>query len=295
VLAILLATAPLAAQVFRGNADIVVLNVTVTDGESRFVANLNPEDFQVFEDNVLQQISNFTREPQPVALSILLDTSTSMERKLPIAQEAAVGFSKRLGAKDVAQIVGFDSHEEILQDFTNDRAALERAIRRTTVGGSTSLYTALYTGLTDLKRIRAESPDDLRRQALIVLSDGEDTSSLVDFDMVLDLAKRTGVTVYAIALRAKGEMPAHGYNEGDYVLRSLSQETGGRLYHVDELAQLASIYQQIADELANQYTIGYTSKNAKRDGSFRKITVRIARPGVTARTKTGYFAPPPPR
>jgi Ca-activated chloride channel family protein len=295
VLAVLLATAPLAAQVFRGNADIVVINVTVTDGESRFVANLNPEDFQVFEDGVLQQISNFTREPQPVALSILLDTSTSMERKLPIAQEAAVGFSKRLGAKDVAQVVGFDSHEEILQDFTNDRAALERAIRRTAVGGSTALYTALYTGLTDLKRIRAESPEELRRQALIVLSDGEDTSSLVDFDMVLDLAKRTGVTVYAIALRTKGETPAHGYNEGDYVLRSLSQETGGHLYHVDELSQLGSIYQQIADELANQYTIGYTSKNAKRDGTFRKIMVRIARPGVSARTKAGYFAPPPPR
>jgi Ca-activated chloride channel family protein len=295
LLATLLATVPLAAQVFRGNADIVVLNVTVTDGESRFVSNLNPEDFQVFEDGVLQQISNFTREPQPIALSILLDTSTSMERKLPIAQEAAVGFSKRLGAKDVAQIVGFDSHEEILQDFTNDRAALERAIRRTTVGGSTALYTALYTGLTDLQRIRAQSPDELRRQALIVLSDGEDTSSLVDFDMVLDLAKRTGVTVYAIALRSKGETPTHGYNEGEYVLRSLSQETGGRLYHVDELAQLGSIYQQIADELANQYTIGYTSKNAKPDGSFRKIMVRIARPGVSARTKTGYFAPSPPR
>lgn len=291
----LIVATPTAQQVFRGNADVVVLNVTVTNGEGRFVSNLNQTDFQVFEDGVVQEISNFTRDPQPIALSILLDTSTSMERKLPVAQEAAAGFARRLGSKDVAQIVAFDSREEILQDFTSDRAALERAIRRTQVGGSTALYTALYTGLTDLKRIRAESPEELRRQALVVLSDGEDTSSLVDFDMVQELAKRAGVTVYAIGLRSKQDTPSHGYNEADYVLRSLSQETGGRVYHVEDTAQLPAIYQQIADELANQYTIGYTSKNQKRDGAYRRISIRVGRGGASARTKTGYFAPALPR
>ena len=266
-LAIVLGTAALAAQVFRGGADVVLLNVTVTDGEGHFVSHLDKTDFQVFEDGVRQEIGNFSRDPQPIALSILLDTSTSMERKLPIAQEAAAGFVRRLGAKDVAQVISFDTRADIRQDFTNDRAALEKAIRRTQAGGSTALYIAVYAALDALKGAVAQSADAIRRQSIIVLSDGEDTSSLIDYDQVMDAAKRSEVSIYTIALRSKEDAPPHGFNEADFVLRTMAQETGGRVYHVDDVAQLPGIYQQIADELANQYTIGYTSKNAKRDGA----------------------------
>ena len=289
--ALVIAGAVLSAQVFRGTADLVVLNVTVTDGEAHLVGHLDQNDFQVLEDGIPQEIALFRRGQQPIALSILLDTSTSMEKKLPVAQEAAVGFVQRLGPSDVAQVMSFDTRADALQDFTANKTALESAIRRTHAGGSTALYIAVYTALRNLERIGVQDPADTRRQAIIVLSDGEDTSSLIDYDQVIDAAKHSNVTIYTIALRDRHETPSHGFNEGDFVLRSFAQQTGGRLYHVDEPAQLPTIYQQIADELANQYTIGYSPRNLKRDGSWRRIVVKVNRPAASARTKSGYYAP----
>lgn len=293
--ALLLSTTIGAAQVFRASADVVSLSVTVTDTDHRLVPNLDRGDFQVFEDGVLQDISAFARDPQPIALSILLDTSTSMERRLPIAQEAATGFVRQLGPRDVAQIIDFDTHPEIMQTFTADKSRLELAIHKTTVGGSTALYNALYIALTELKQMRASAAPDIRRQAIIVLSDGEDTSSLIDYEEVLDSAKRSEVSVYAIGLRSKRDHAPGEFNEAEFVLRTLSQETGGHMFPVEDAAQLSGIYQQIAEELANQYSIGYVSKNLKRDGAWRRIVVKVSRPGVSARTKSGYFAPTGPR
>jgi Ca-activated chloride channel family protein len=129
----------------------------------------------------------------------------------------------------------------------------------------------------------------------VILSDGEDTSSLIAYEDVLESSKRSEVAVYAIGLRAKTDRPTRGFNEADFVLRTLSQETGGRVFFVDDAAQLPSIYQLIADELANQYTIGYTPKNLKRDGAWRAIVVKVDRPNTVARTKRGYFAPSLPK
>jgi Ca-activated chloride channel homolog len=290
-LSALLAGSLAAQQVFRGGTDVVMLSVTVFDGAGRLVPGLEQTDFQVFEDGAAQDITNFARERQPVALSLLLDSSTSMEQKLTVAQEAAVGFSKRLSKRDVAQVIEFDSQTQILQTFTNDDVLLERAIRRTRAGGSTSLYNAIYAALSELKRVRAQSPDEIRRQAIVVLSDGEDTSSVIDFEQLLDAAKRSEVIIYAIGLKDREAGGTGRFNEADYVLRSLTRETGGHPYFIEDVNQLASIYNQIAEELANQYTIGYSSKNAKRDGAWRRISVQVARSSTTARTKAGYFAP----
>lgn len=284
--------AGLAAQVFRVGTDVVSLNVTVTEGEV-LIPGLEQSRFSVYEDGVQQNISYFSRTPQPIALSLLIDTSTSMDQKLPVAQEAAIGFARRLQPTDAAQIIDFDSRHEILQTFTADRDLLEKAIRRTQVGGSTSLYNAIYVALSELKRVRATSLDQVRRQAIVVLSDGEDTTSLIAYEDVLESAKRSEVAVYAIGLRSKQDRPARGFNEAEFVLRTLSQETGGRVFFVEDVTQLPAIYQQIADELANQYSIGYTSKNTKRDGAWRAIVVKVDRPNTTARTKRGYFAPTP--
>src|SRR5262249_31714865 len=125
----------------------------------------------------------------------------------------------------------------------------------------------------------------------VLLSDGEDTSSLLDYDQVRDMAKRSkATTVYAIGLKAPDEQ-VHGFNEAEYVLRTLTQDTGGRAYFITQASELNSVYQQIADELANQYMIGYTSTNHKRDGAWRRVTVTVDRPGAIARTRSGYFAP----
>jgi len=283
-----LAAAP--PQVFRAATDVVLLDVTVTDGADHFVGGLDQSAFHVFEDGVVQPIKVFSRDPQPIALSLLLDTSTSMEPRIDIAQTAAIGFAHRLGPRDQAQVIAFDSQAQVLQTFTADQAALERAIRSAHVGGSTSLYMAVYIALSDLGKVRAATPDDLRRQAIVVLTDGEDTSSLLDYDSVEDMAKRSDVTVYAIGLQGTDEA-THGFNEGQFVLRSLAQNTGGRAYFILTTAALNSVYQQIADELANQYMIGYTSTNHRLDGAWRHIAVTVDRDGASARTKSGYFAP----
>ena len=149
---------------------------------------------------------------------------------------------------------------------------------------------AIYISLKELAKIRAESEDDVRRQALIVFSDGEDTSSLVSFEEVLDLAKRSETSIYTIALRSS-DKNTRGFHEAEFVMRQLARETGGREFFPSHIEDLKEVYSQIADELASQYTLGYTSKNPRNDGAFRRVVVQVAREGATPRTKQGYYAP----
>ena len=277
---------------FRAGVDLVSLNVTVTDGTARYITDLTAQDFNVFEDGVKQDVTFFNRTNLPIALALLLDTSASMEAKLTTAQEAAIGFSRKLRPQDLAEVIDFDSRVVVLQNFTNTVGDLEQAIRKTSAGGSTSLYNAVYIALKDLKKVVAKNVEEIRRQAIIVLSDGEDTSSLLPFEEVLDLAKRSETAIYSIGLRADGpSTSSRGFKEAEFVLRQFSQETGGRSFFPNQIGDLTNVYGQIADELSSQYTVGYTSRNPKRDGSWRRLVVRVNKPNLTARTKQGYFAP----
>jgi VWFA-related protein len=275
---------------FRTTIDIVSLNVTVIDGANRYIIDLDQPDFSVFEDGVKQDVVFFTRRPQPIALSLLLDSSASMEDKLETLQVAATNFVKRLRPNDLAQVIDFDSRVSIRQPFTANQTDLEAAIRQAVSGGSTSLHNAIYISLKKLGKVKAQNEEDVRRQALIVFSDGEDTSSLVSFEEVLYLAKRSETSIYTIALRGT-ETNTRGFREAEFIMRQLAQETGGRSFFPEKIEDLNGVYAQIADELASQYTIGYTSKNPRNDGAFRRIVVQIARPGLTPRTKRGYYAP----
>jgi Ca-activated chloride channel family protein len=275
---------------FRAGVDIVSLNITVTDQQNHYVTDLDLNDFAVFEDGVKQDVTFFNRRQQPIALSLLLDSSASMEDKLPTLQTAAGNFIRRLRPNDLAQVIDFDSRVEIRQAFTGNHEELETAIQQTTAGGSTSLHNAIYIALKELKKIKAVSEEDVRRQALVVFSDGEDTSSLVSFDEVLDLAKRSETAIYTIALRG-ADTQTKGFREAEFVMRTLAQETGGRPFFPAKVEDLNGVYTQIADELASQYTLGYSSKNVRRDGAYRRIVVQVARPGVTPRAKRGYYAP----
>jgi Ca-activated chloride channel homolog len=277
---------------FRAGVELVSLNVTAMEG-TKYVTDLTVEDFSVYEDGVKQEVTFFNKSNLPIALAFLLDTSASMETKLQTAQEAAIGFARKLRQQDLAEVIDFDSRVVVLQNFTNSLPELETAIRKTSAGGSTSLYNAIYIALKDLKKVVAKNSDEIRRQAIVLLSDGEDTSSLLPFEEVLDLAKRSETAIYTIGLRA-GEGPAtttRGFKEAEFVLRQFSQETGGRAFFPNQLADLNNVYGQIADELSSQYTVGYTSRNPKRDGAWRRVVVRVNRPNVSARTKLGYFAP----
>jgi Ca-activated chloride channel family protein len=277
-------------QPIRSGVDIVSLNVTVTDAAGKYATDLAEPDFQVFEDGALQKLTFFSRTQQPISLALLMDTSASMDERMGIAQEAAIGFARQLHTDDQAEVIDFDSQVRILQTFTHDSAALEKAIRDTKAQGSTSLYNALYIALKDLKKVKADSTSDIRRQAIVLLSDGDDTSSLIEYDQVLDLAKRSETVIYAIGLR-QGELARREFKEAEFVLKQLSTETGGRAYFPTDARELSKIYQSIWDELSSQYAIGYTSTNPKRDGAWRRIQVRVVKPGLTARTKQGYYGP----
>jgi Ca-activated chloride channel family protein len=215
-----------------------------------------------------------------------------MEEKIAVAQQAAIRFTKTLRPVDLAQIVQFNDRATTLQPFTNDQAALERAILATETSGPTALHNALYIALKDLTRER--DPSQLRRRAVVLLSDGEDTASLVSDEQVLELAKKSEINIYAISLRPNRpqDRTRQAFSQAEYLLTSLTRETGGRVYFPASLSELDAVYDRIAEELRTLYSVGYVSTNQRRDGKWRRIVVRVPeREGVTIRHKLGYYAP----
>jgi Ca-activated chloride channel family protein len=268
--------------------------VTVTDANQRYVAGLSRDDFVVTENGVRQDLTFFASIGIPLALALLVDTSASMGQTLEAAQEAAIGFVRELGPTDVATIIDFDNRVQIAQTFTGEVGALENAIRRTTAGGSTALYNAVYIALKELSKLTPENADAQRtprRRSIIVLSDGDDTSSLVSFEEVLDLASRSDTVVYTIGLGDPEPPRPRNRPNGQFVLRRLAQQTGGRAFFPHDIKDLATVYGDIRKELASLYSLGYESNSANRDGKWRRVTVQVDRRGVVARTRAGYFAP----
>ena len=213
-----------------------------------------------------------------------------MEDKLPTLQIAATNFVQRLKSNDLAQVIDFDSRVEIRQGFTANQNELQAAIQQTSAGGSTSLYNAIYISLKELAKMKTGGDEDVRRQALVLFSDGEDTSSLISFDEVLELAKRSETAIFTIALRG-ADTQSKGFHEAEFVMRQLAQETGGRSFFPSKIDDLNGVYAEIADELASQYTLGYSSKNAKRDGAYRRIVVQIDPTERDAAHQAGLLRP----
>ena len=292
LLAACAAVALSAQQRFKAGVELVSLSISVTDG-SKFITDLEEKEFEVFEDGAKQAITFFSRRQVPIALAILLDTSNSMEDKLPTAQEAAIGFAKRMRPEDVIEVIGFSTQVRILQPFTNVFPTLERAIRATTADGSTALYNSIYISLKELRKIKAKSEEDIRRQAIVVLSDGDDTSSLLPYEEVLDLAKRSETAIYTIGLRPP-DIGRASFKEAEYVLRQLAQETGGRSFFPTSVHDLPKIYEAISQELSTLYSVAYTSKNPQRNGAWRRVVVRVTRQGLITRTRQGYYGPTAP-
>jgi Ca-activated chloride channel family protein len=277
---------------FRSGVDVIGMNVTVTDGSGRYVTDLDRQAFHIFEDNRPQQLTFFQKSSLPLALALLIDTSASMDQNLVVAQEAAVGFVRALGPADVASVIAFNTRVQVHQEFTSDRTALEKAIRETAAGGSTALYNAVYIALKELnKTIRDEPLAESRRRAIVILSDGEDTSSLVGFDEVLDLAARSDTAIYAIGLLGQEVPGTRKPEDAQFVLRRLAQITGGRAFFASAAKDLDNVYGEIRAELSNQYFLAYESNNLRRDGQFRRIAVRVERAGAVARARPGYYAP----
>ena len=286
---------PTQPPTFRAAANLVALNVTVLDRESHYVTGLKPSDFAVDKDGVQQEIRFFEASAVPVDLMVLLDVSSSMSDKMDVVHEAAIGFLRTLRSGDRGSVIAFGDSVSVLQELTGDRDALERAVVSTHARGGTALNNALYVALREFGRFSLRN-EGVRRQAIAVVTDGDDTSSLVSFDDVLSLARGSGVTIYTVGLqtRAAAERLSsdaqHRYlTESDYALKTLARETGAQAFFLTQMVELKGIYASIAADLANQYSIGYEPTSAKVDGRFRQVAVRmVSRPELRPRTRLGY-------
>ncbi len=278
---------------FGTGIEVINLSLSVTDPADNYVIDLGRPDFAVYEDGIRQDLEFFTHENLPISMVIMVDTSASMEEKLSVAQQAAIRFTKTLRPVDLAQIVQFNDRATTLQPFTSDLAALEAAILETETSGPTALHNALYISLKDLSK--EKNPNQLRRRAVVMLSDGEDTASLVSDDQVVDLAKKSEINIYAISLRPNRpqDRTRQAFSQAEYLLTALARDTGGRVYFPTSLNELDAVYDRIAEELRTLYSVGYVSSNERRDGKWRRIVVRVPdREGISIRHKLGYYAPP---
>ena len=239
-------------RVFRSGSALVALNVTVQDKGSKYVAGLQPDDFAIYEDGVKQNVQFFESTAVPMDLIVLIDTSSSMSDKLGTVHDAATGFLKSLREGDRGAVVAFADTVTVLQPLTSDRTLLESAVRSTVARGSTSLNNAIYIALKQFGQT-ARQAADVRRQAIVVLSDGADTSSLVSFDDVLLLARKTGVNVYTVALKSNYPVDTNRkyFSEADYAMKALARETGAQAFF-PHAAELKGVYGSIASELASQ-------------------------------------------
>jgi Ca-activated chloride channel homolog len=277
---------------FGTGIEVINLAVSVTDVQNRYVTDLKKPDFAVFEDGVKQDLSLFLQENLPISLSLLIDGSASMADKIPFVQGAAGKFVKTLRPQDNAQIVQFNDRITTLQEFTADRDLLDGAVKRTAAGGPTALHNALYVALKELQKLKKAG--ELRRLAIILLSDGEDTSSLITDEQVMDLAKKTEIAIYCVSIRENRPQDRErlSFSQAVHLLTVLSRDTGGQVHFPNSPSELESVYDRIAEELRTQYSIGYVSTNPRRDGKWRRIVVRTPeRSNVMIRHKLGYYAP----
>lgn len=282
------------STVFRSTASLVALNVTVTDG-GKVVTGLSRGDFEVYEDGVQQQVRFFESAAVPIDVILLLDTSASMRQRMAAVHDAARSFMMMLRPGDRGAVVAFNDNVQVLQPLTSDASAIESAISGTTARGSTSLNNAIYIALKTFGRAATDG-GEVRRQAIAVLSDGEDTSSLVTAEDVVSLARKTGVNIYTIGLQSEfaGLRKNSGrryFSDAEYSLKALANETGAQAFFPSSVAELKSVYRAISEELESQYSIGYAPSNSRPDGRFRRIVVRVtADPSFRPRARAGYTA-----
>ena len=274
---------------FRVGVNTVSVAVTLLDEKGRLVTGLDEDNFTIFEDGVEQDIEFFAHGELPLKMVILLDVSTSMRQKLPMAQEAAIGFVGSLKPGDEVQVVEFGERVLTLVEFTSDFDDVANAIRSTKVKGATALYRAMYVSIKDLEAYRRDALD---RRAVVVLSDGNDTVSRLGVEDVKAQARRSNVIIYAISLRASlADLKKEKYRNAKYELDMLARESAGTSYAPEKLKDLAGVYEEIATELKSQYSLGYVSTNSEHDGKWRRLQILTAASGTVVRVREGYYAP----
>jgi len=295
--------------------NLVDVFFTVKDKGGNLVPHLTRDECSVLEDKVPQSLKSFVAETnQPLTLGILLDTSGSQQRVLPLEQDTGSRFLQRvLRSKDEAFLLSFDVDVDLLQDFTNSPRLLTRAMSKAeinTAGGNgaagipgagggtipihgdpkgTLLYDAVYLAANE------KMNQETGRKAMIILTDGEDQGSRTKISEAVAAAQKSNVIIYVILIADREFYGGFTFGYGGFsAAKRLSDETGGRLIDVGNNGKkLEAAFQQIEDELRTQYVASYTPSNTKLDGSFRRISVECRGDGLKVQTRKGYFAPAP--
>jgi len=292
---------------FIREVNLVDVLATVLDRRNKLVPDLEKGDFKITDDNAQQEIRFFSKQSDlPLRIGMLLDTSNSIRDRIKFEQEAAVDFlySVLRRGKDQAFAMTFDDEPQVVQAFTGDGGLLRDEINKTRAGGGTAVYDAIYEAcakqLSNPPRPPGDQPDIVRR-VMVLISDGEDNLSNHTRAEAIEMAQRTNVVIYAISTSTQwiqlsqtdpnkaADRKMH-LTEGDEILKNLAEETGGRAffpYHVDDLNQS---FQDIGDELRNQYTITYSPTNFVANGKYHRIKIEIPNRGYQVRARRGYFA-----
>ena len=285
--------------------DQVFLSVNARSLEGGFVRGLRQDQFQVYEDGVKQRIVNFSSEAVPVHVVLLVDISGSTRDSLPVIRRAALRFAKSLGPEDRIAVITFNDAPRLILNWTNDLKKIENALLSVYAKGQTVLNDALYVTCDDLLK------DVEGKKAIILLTDGVDTGSMVNYQEAVELGIRSEAIVYVaskldeywgMAIAARMEFVARArivprqltdefILEVRRFLQKLANQTGGRVLNSQAFSSLIDVYAQVAEELKNQYYISYVPSNRLKDGSWRNITLRVINPATVVGTRPGYYAP----
>src|SRR5713226_2262539 len=273
------------------DVDLALVNVTVTDPYNRLVTGLEPDNFRIFEDNIEQEVVNFSAEDVPISIGVIFDYSGSMSNKVGKAREAAVQFFKTANPQDEFFLVSFNERAELTSSFTNSVEDLQSRLMLTMPKGRTALLDAIYLGLSQMR-----SAHNAKR-ALLILSDGGDNHSRYNESDIKRLVKEADTQLYAI-----GIFDPLGYRNrtpeelnGPSLLSEVTEMTGGRVFAVEKLDDLPDIASKIGMELRNQYVLGYRPSNKAHDARWRKLKIKLRAPKglppLSVYSKTGYYAP----
>jgi Ca-activated chloride channel homolog len=271
---------------------LVLIPVSVTDAQNRFVLGLQKEDFQLLEDGVKQEVANFSREDAPLSVGLVFDESGSMNYKLRTSRDATLQFLKFMNSDDEAFLVEFSDAAKISVGFTGRTADIQSALNGAQTGGLTAMLDGINVALHEMKK--AKNP----RKAIVIISDGGDNNSHYTAAQIESLVREADVQIYAMGVFdpvfSLGLTPEE--ISGPRLLSEIATQTGGRAFAAAVASDLPAITARIAVELRNQYVLGYYSKNRARDGKYRHVEVKISQPpGISSlkgHWREGYYAPP---
>jgi Ca-activated chloride channel homolog len=273
---------------YRVNVNLVLIPFTVTDPMDRLVTGLQKDNFFVYEDNHLQTITSFSTQDAPVSIGIIFDMSGSMADKILRARDSILEFMKTSNPQDEYFVIGFNDRPELIEDFTSSSEKIEERLANVRAGHRTALLDAIYYGLDKMKQ--AKYP----RKALLVVSDGGDNRSRYTEGEVREAVKESDVQIFSIGI-FDPEAATPEERMGPLLLYDISESTGGRLFKVDDLAEMGDVAAKISAELRNEYVIGYSPANKKHDGKWRKVKLKVVPPPglppLTIHARNGYYAP----